>query len=299
METLVLILGNFWNNKSEKGPRNTRKTRKKLTVIVFKPCHDAEICLHFFIFWVIILFSIPKKETAMKKRTLSIITILLVCLVLALPVNLSAFLCGNEGEKAYCGGDPGNPCPLDTLKTSGSSEVYAGPTIRELIIEGGGYVLQSSSYINGFLNKIELSGLSTTGPDYRRLQETLKAAIFYMEQARAAYLRLKTLAEATPYNQEVIYKLTSFEYDKFQKENRPFPYVFARVKDFLSSGDVTGVFNEFYRYTGQILDLMYSLGKEINAGIFPDISNVWSVNQAYAEFKLFGQYAAQVFYSIK
>lgn len=235
----------------------------------------------------------------MKKRTLSIITILLVCLVLALPVNLSAFLCGNEGEKAYCGGDPGNPCPLDTLKTSGSSEVYAGPTIRELIIEGGGYVLQSSSYINGFLNKIELSGLSTTGPDYRRLQETLKAAIFYMEQARAAYLRLKTLAEATPYNQEVIYKLTSFEYDKFQKENRPFPYVFARVKDFLSSGDVTGVFNEFYRYTGQILDLMYSLGKEINAGIFPDISNVWSVNQAYAEFKLFGQYAAQVFYSIK
>lgn len=238
----------------------------------------------------------------MKKRTLSTITILLVCLVLTLPVNLSAFLFGNEGEKAYCGGGSGNPCPPDPLKTSsisGSNEVYAGPTIRELIIKGGGYVLQSSSYINGFFNKIELSELTTTGPGYRRLQGTLNEAIFYMEQARATYLQLKTLAGVTPYNQEVIYKLINFDYDVFQKENRLFPHVFARVKDFLSGGDVTGVFNEFYRYTGQILDLLYILKKDIDACIFPDISNIWSVNQTYAEFKLFGQYAAQVFYSIK
>ncbi|NIM17272.1 MAG: hypothetical protein GTO45_35145 [Candidatus Aminicenantes bacterium] len=120
-----------------------------------------------------------------------------------------------------------------------------------------------------------------------------------MEQARATYLQLKTLAAATPYNQEVIYKLINFDYDAFLQENRLFPSVFARVKGFLSVGNVTGVFNEFHLYTGQILDLLYTIKREVDAEIFPTLSTVWCVNQQYSEFKLFGQYVAQVFYSIK
>lgn len=234
------------------------------------------------------------------KKTFSTITLLIVCLVFTY-VNLNAAMFGNEGEKAYCGGNTGNPCPPDPPKTNTSSinEDHTGPTIRELIVESGGNMLQSSSYINGFFNKIELSEISPTGPDYKGLQITINAAIYYMEKARETYFQLKTLATLTPYNQEVIYKLINFDYDVFQKEKLLFPCVFAKVVDFLSVGDVTGVFNEFYRYTGQILDLMYSLKKDIDAGIFPNLSTVWSVNQTYSEFKLFGQYTAQVFYGIK
>ena len=119
-----------------------------------------------------------------------------------------------------------------------------------------------------------------------------------MEKARANYWQLKKLAMITPYNQEVIYKLVNFDYDAFQKENLLFQSVFSKVKNFLAAGDVTGVFNEFYLYTGHILDLMYNLKKDIDAGIFPDISTVWRVNQKYSEFKLYGQYTAQVFYSL-
>ena len=115
----------------------------------------------------------------MKKITFSTIT-LIVCLAFTFNVNLNAYIFGNEGEKAYCGDGSGNPCPPDPPKTSTSSinEDYAGPTIRELIVEGGGYMLQSSSYINGFFNKIELSEISPTGPDYKGLQITINAAIY-------------------------------------------------------------------------------------------------------------------------
>lgn len=235
----------------------------------------------------------------MRRITFKAITILIVCLMFTLQVNINAAMAGNEGEKAYCGDGSGNPCPPDPPKSSTSSiNDYEGPTIRELIVEGGGYMLQSSSYINGLFNKIELSEISPTGPDYKGLQETLNSAIYYMEKARATYFQLKNLAGVTPYNQEVIYSLNQFDYDSFREEKGLFPYVFSKVKDFLSIGDVTGVFNEFYLYTGQILDLMYTIKKDIDAGMFPNLSNVWCVNQTYSEFKLFGQYTAQVFYSI-
>jgi hypothetical protein len=132
-----------------------------------------------------------------------------------------------------------------------------------------------------------------------KLQKTLNAAIFYLEQARVSYSQLKNLAAVTPYNQEVISKLLNFFYESFQQKNDLFPVIFAKVKGFLASGNVTGIYNEFYSYTGEILDLLYLLKKDIDAEIFPDISTAWSVNQKYSEIKLFGQYTAQIFYSLK
>ncbi|NIM17270.1 MAG: hypothetical protein GTO45_35135 [Candidatus Aminicenantes bacterium] len=217
------------------------------------------------------------------KKIISLITILIAWL--GITVNLNALMAGNEGEGAY--GSNG--------RNSGGSAAAAA--IGELIVKGGGFLFQSSADINIFFNKIELAELS--GPDYEALQTSLNAAIDHMEQARTTYLQLKTLAVVTPYNQEVIYKLINFDYDAFQQENRLFPFVFARVKDFLSVGNVTGIFNEFYSYTGQILDLLYTLKREVDAEIFPTLSTVWRVNQQYSGFKLFGQYVTRVFYRIK
>lgn len=235
----------------------------------------------------------------MKKMYFPAFTLLIFNLVFTFKVNINAAIAGNEGEKAYCGGGSGNPCfpaPTNTSKSSVNDVVEGGPTIRELIVEAGGYLLQSCSDVNAFFNKIELAELY--GPDYKSLKETLNAAIYHMEKARATYFQLKSLARVTPYNQEVISRLINFDYDAFQKENGLLSSVFVMVEDFLSVGDVTGVFNKFYSYSGQILDLLYTLKRYVAADIFPQIFNVWQVNQKYSEFKLFGQYIAQVFYSI-
>ena len=234
----------------------------------------------------------------MKKKSLSIITTLIGCLVFTLHFNINAAMIANETGNAYCGNGTGNPCPSyppKTSSTSSSNEGYVGPTIRELIVEGGGYLLQSSSDINDFFNKIELAELSM--PGYEKLQTSLNAAIYHIEKARDTYYQLKTLAGVTPYNQEVIYRLINFDYDEFQQGKGFFSSVYRKVKCLLSVGDVTGVYKELYSYTVQILDLLYTMKRDIEAKIFPEISTVWKVNQKYSEDTLFGQSVAMVFYS--
>ncbi len=223
----------------------------------------------------------------MKKITFPTITLLLVFLLFTLPVNLKALLFGNESDKAYL---PPPPAPNGTAS-------IRSITLHQLIADGGSHFFKSAGYIDQFFSLVEAS--EVTGPDYPGLQKNLNAAIFYLEQAGNTYLQLKNQAAVTPCNQEVISKLLNFGYDSFQQENGFFPVIFEKVKGFLAAGNVTGIYNEFYSYTGEILDLLYTLKKDIDAGIFPDISIAWSANQKYSEIKLFGQYVARVFFSIK
>jgi hypothetical protein len=222
----------------------------------------------------------------MRRITFPTITLLLVFMLFTLHINLKALLFGNESDSAYS--PPSPPNGMSSIRSI---------TLRQLIADGGSHFFKSAGHINHFFSLVESS--EVTGPDYKGVQINLNAAILYLEQARTTYLQLKNLAAVTPYNQEVISKLLNFDYDSFQQENGLFPVIFEKVKGFLAAGNVTGIYNEFYSYTGHILDLLYTLKKDIDAEIFPDISTVWSVNQKYSEVKLFGQYVAQVFYSIK
>jgi hypothetical protein len=220
----------------------------------------------------------------MKKKSLSIIILLIGCLVFT--VNINAFMIANESDGAY---SPPPPLPNGMVSISSI-------TLRQLIADGGSHFFKSAGHINQFFSLVESSEI--TGPDYKALQKNLNAAIYYMVQARDTYLQLKNQAAVTPYNQEVIYRLLTFNYDSFQGENGLFPVIFEKVKGLLAAGNVTGIYNEFYSYTGHILDLLYTLKKDIDSEIFPDISNVWKINQKYAEVKLFGQYVAMVFYNL-
>jgi hypothetical protein len=228
--------------------------------------------------------TIKGEKTMKTKKFMTIITLLILCMVFS--VNINAFMIANESEGAYL-----TPPPAP----DGTASIRS-ITLRQLIADGGSHFLKSAGYINQFLNLVESSEL--TGPDYIGLQKNLNAAIFYLKKARVTYLQLKNQASETPYKQEVIYRLLNFAYDSFQKENGLFPVIFKKVKSFLATGNVTGIYNEFYSYTGHILDLLYTIKKDIDYEIFPDLSSMWNINQKYSEVKLFGQYVAMVFYSI-
>lgn len=222
----------------------------------------------------------------MKKITFPTITLLLVFLLFMLPINLKALLFGNESESAY----------LSPPNSFNSTASIRSITLGQLIADGGSHFFKSAGYINQFFSLVESSEI--TDPDYKGLQKSLNATIFYLEQARTTYIQLKNQAAVTPYNQEVISKLLNFDYDLFQRVNELFPEIFEKVKNFLAAGNVTGIYNEFYLYTGEILDLLYLLKKDVDTEISPNLSTVWCVNQKYSEVKLFGQYVALVFYSI-
>lgn len=218
-------------------------------------------------------------------KLLSFIAVSIVFVVFS--VNVNAVMFGNESEGAY------SPPPPITDGTASIRSI----TMSQLIADGGSHFFKSAGNINQFFSLVESS--EVTGPDYKRMQKTLNGAIFNLEKARIIYLQLKNTAAVTPYNQAVISRLLDFDYDSFQQVNDLLPTIFERVKGYLAVGNVTGIYNQFYLYTGEILDLLYILKKDIDAEIFPNLSTNWNVNQKYSEVKLFGQYVSLVFFSIK
>jgi hypothetical protein len=219
----------------------------------------------------------------------SIITIVLVMSGSA----LFGIMCGNYTDGAYGGGATGE----GNTGNSGTASTSDIDQIRFLVIKGAGYFLTSQSKMQEFFKYIELSEIY--GPNYEKFLITLNTAIWSMENAKAVYRALIYVAEATPYNQEVIDKLKFFDYDAYIEDKRLNPVIFSEVKSYLSNGDVTGIYKKFYDNTVIILDKLDVIKQRIDGNIFPEKTALWEVNNLYFDNQLFGQYATQVFYSIK
>ena len=215
-------------------------------------------------------------------------TMIVLTLVFLISINfLYPAMFGNESCRAFS-------LQCDPNLTKGLIEVT---TIGNLVAQGGTYFLKSNSHMDLFLSLIESSELS--GPDYNALQSSINSAIDNMKRAREIYFQLKNLASVTPYNQEVVSQLIEFDYIGFQRENRLIPFIFNKVKNYLCAGDVRGVYADFYFNTGVILESLNNIKKELDMGIFSNLSTYWRLNQKFSENKIFGQYIAEVFYSLK
>jgi len=203
-----------------------------------------------------------------------------IAFVLIFSIGLFGVISFNGSESGYNGeGYDSNKSVNTQLKT--------------MVILGAGHFLKSHADFQLFLNKIELSGL--TGPNYDEWQGILNSAISGMESARATYRGLKTLAAGTPYNPEVIEKLKSFDYPGFMEKNNLNQEVFKQVGNLLSQGNVTGVYEQIFLDTGEILEGLYRVKQEIDQNIFPGIHNLWDLSKLYSDSLFFGQYTAMVF----
>jgi len=191
---------------------------------------------------------------------------------------------GNDLCKVY------SECPPKILNTGNDTGMGV------LIIEGAGYFLGSQSDMFLFLNRLELAGLST--PDYADLQDLLNRAVKNMEKAVETYKTLAATAAVTPYNQQVLSQLMQFDFTGYEKTNGLNGEVFARVKAYLSRGNVTGVILLIKRDMESILNLLYGLKALVDKSEFPDLSMLWRVNQSYYQTMLGGQYVAEVFNSL-
>jgi hypothetical protein len=134
--------------------------------------------------------------------------------------------------------------------------------------------------------------------DYNDLRETLYSAIKSMEEAKEVYITLKQRAEATPYNQEKINRLISFDYTEFQEKMGINNSTFKNVAAYLREGDVTGLFGETLSAVETILRMLYQVKETIDNDQIPENSIMWRLNQIYSETLMAGQYAAEVFYAV-
>jgi hypothetical protein len=227
-------------------------------------------------------------KTMRKSTIFSIIVGIIIGLV---SVNLYCMIIGNDSCRGYEGGCKSNdPGDLVGVKSTDSS-------ICQLLIKGGGYFLKSHSDLLLFLNKIELSELK--GMDYFELKNIINSAIENMEYANETYINLISIAKITPYNPYVIEKLQLFDYPGFKEENKLNSEIFIQVEAYLSKGDITGSYIHLNSYMDSILDKLDKIKLNIYSNTFPEITELWSINQKYAETMLFGQYLAQVFIETK
>ncbi len=170
-------------------------------------------------------------------------------------------------------------------------------SIEMLIEEGSGYFLKAKANIQSFLNIIEWQ--DTRDIDYTGLNQVIKNALTNLILARSNYEELIRVAEATPYNLDVLYKLKYFDYDSFMKEFKLNPFIFNVVKDFLLKGDITGTFKYTNGKLKEIESMIQKIQLENASNGLPDISLCWRVNELCAEATLFGSYIARVFKAIQ
>ncbi len=226
----------------------------------------------------------------MKRQATAIFWIITLTLVLFVgQIRLNSFMAGNESPSAFD----------ESASTTSDPESITASTptpLNKLIIEGGGSFLQSSSNFDAFISKYELSEIY--GADFNAFQDSLNAAIDYMEKTQYTYSQLKERASITPYNYRVVCKLYAFDYWNFKGKRSLNPVIFEKVQWHLMFGDVRGVYSEFYSQTSEILEDLQAVKIVVDAETMPNVSDLWRINQKYAEFKLYAQYVAEVFYSL-
>ena len=209
---------------------------------------------------------------------------LMVFVLFIFRVNTFPLMCGNDSDIIFAG---------DSFRSDGKSD----SSLRQYVIMGAGYFLESYSDALLFLNKIEMAEL--TGMDYSELRMMINNAVVNMKNARSAYLSLKQLADNTPYNQIVIDELKKFDYVGFPEKNESNGIIFKDVEYYLSKGDVRGVYAQFLANTESILETLYVIKQTVDHTSFPRTADLQRMNQSYSQSLLFGQYVAEVFQEVK
>ena len=165
------------------------------------------------------------------------------------------------------------------------------------IVDGAGYFLKGQSEFLLFLNRVETSP-GTEGTSLNEMQTIMNRAIENMDKAKETYRLLKQQATNTPYNPLIIEKLMAFDYETFGIERGVINDVFDEVKKYMAKGDVRGIFDRILSNTGAILQALNIVKGQLDAGRFPEMNNLWRVNQRFSAALLFGQYAAEIMYAI-
>ena len=213
-----------------------------------------------------------------KNSKAAIKLILLALVILSLNFNAYSYVIANRGDEGYDdNGEKNN-------------------SIKSAIIDGAGNYLTAYSDYLRFLNKVELS--TENSPGYDEMQALLTSCLEKLQRAKAAYLVLNQNAANTPYNYAMIYNLVFFNYDLFQWERGLNPYIFNEAANYLSNGDIDGIFSRLLSGAEDLVLKVSAVKEMVDAYKFPLLESIWRVNQLFSETMLFGQYAAEVFRAV-
>ncbi|MCP5102668.1 MAG: hypothetical protein GY950_04780 [bacterium] len=149
-----------------------------------------------------------------------------------------------------------------------------------------------------FLNRVEMQ--DQNGIDYDELRELLAGALNNIKNARYTYYSLVGIAEVTPYNPAVTFKLKSFDYETFAEEKSLNGIIFEKeVEKYLAKGDITGIYKRTYEKFITFEAVLKSFKIEVDSNNIPRLPGLWDLSESLTETLTAGQYTARVFYAIR
>jgi hypothetical protein len=205
-------------------------------------------------------------------------------LVLLITNSIYPLVMGNFSENAYDGSTDDN-----TEKLTISLSNY--------IVNGAGYYLKAYSETLMFLNRVEMSEVAAQ--DFNEMLDIVNRAIDNIKIAGEYYRSINARLAYLPYDFNIFYRLLYFDYAGFQREKGLNASIFQKVRYYLGYGDVNGIFSTLQTDTENILSRLYTIKSMVEAGQYPDLENLWRINQQFSETMLFGQYTSEIFICLK
>jgi len=142
------------------------------------------------------------------------------------------------------------------------------------------------------LNRVEISGRQAF--DYNGAGLLASQTIKNLETLKSTYLLIIKQTAGVAYNTDVLKMLEAFDFEELIEKATLNPIILNEVKSYLIKGDANGIYYKIIGETEQLLNGLYDIRKQIEVGIFPDITGLWSLNQRYSNLMLFGQYVSMV-----
>lgn len=177
-------------------------------------------------------------------------------------------------------------------QSSTSTQSLECEKMNASVIKNAGHFLYAHSGFLYVLHKIEVA--ENFSLDYNDLTGKMNEIIERMTQARNAYLELKRQAEVLPYNGDAAAALRYFDYAAYQKKHRLSREIFREVAMLLSKNEIPAIFGRAVNDAERIIKMAANIKKDLDAGSFPNLEDLWSLNETFAESMLFGEYTARV-----
>ncbi|MCP5051104.1 MAG: hypothetical protein GY940_28325, partial [bacterium] len=195
------------------------------------------------------------------------------------------------GYGAKCGA--GNGYEEGESPPDGAAVVSGSRTIDGYILQGNRFYLGASRDVNILLGMVELQDFNGISLD--ELKTVTDRALNNMNRALGTYSQLVKKAEATPYNNAVNHQLKNLDYERFRMEKKMNRPVFRKLEEYLSKGDITGVFKRTLSVYIEIEALLFRVKAELEGNNLPALRDLWKLNESFAESSMFGSYVDRIF----
>lgn len=223
----------------------------------------------------------------MNQKDLILKVLLIIVATVFLGLNAYSYIYSNGAGGGYGGNEESGEV---------ASFCNQHDEIEYYIILSAGYYFNANNDIQQLLRRVEWQGIQ--GVNYIEMQGLVEDALFNMNNAVNNFDILIEIAEATPYNEEVLALLKNFDYDNFMLENGLNKVLFDVVRQYLQAGDITGIFKYLYPNYTKIIALLDATKIEVDNYKLPELSVFWQINETLADTSTIGSYIARIFAAI-